>query len=284
MLTLERMMMKTPVMAALPKGKLIEKTAPVPAAAEALIDVKARGFCGKCNADPMKEHKHKRKAFTLVELLAVVVIFSILAALLAPALSSAREKGKQAVCMGNLRQIGLALNQYAADNDGVVVLISMRPGIGTAGWGNFLYGISTKGKYLKEWRIAHCPSGPLAKTELNPSWASYTYGCRERTTTDENSFVPDETYHPAGAIFVNLANVRNPADYPMMADSISTSQNVQVYVMGNFSTTTSGIHLRHNGCAMALFADGHVELCDPARLKAIGFVVGFAKDLGKILF
>ncbi|MBI4026437.1 MAG: substrate-binding domain-containing protein [Verrucomicrobia bacterium] len=57
-------------------------------------------------------------AFTLVELLVVVAIISILAALLSPALKSARDKAKQIACMSQLKQIGLALAMYTQENDG----------------------------------------------------------------------------------------------------------------------------------------------------------------------
>jgi len=62
-----------------------------------------------------------RKGFTLIELLVVIAIIAVLMAILMPALNRAREQGKRAACLSNLKQLGLAWIMYADDNDGKMV-------------------------------------------------------------------------------------------------------------------------------------------------------------------
>ena len=61
--------------------------------------------------------KHRHSGFTLIELLLVITIIAILASMLMPALSEARERARRIVCLGQVRQFGLATLLYTRDND-----------------------------------------------------------------------------------------------------------------------------------------------------------------------
>ena len=107
-----------------------------------------------------------RKSFTLVELLVVITIICLLAALLLPSLKNMRESGRRLRCMSNLRQCGLALRLYATEDS------AQR--LPNATWGQSGFIRSGRPQIVTQYGLNHkivsCPSAA--------NWATnYSYWC-----------------------------------------------------------------------------------------------------------
>lgn len=95
----------------------------------------------------------KPHGFTLIELLVVIAIIAILAAMLLPALSKAREKAREAVCMNNLKQLGLAHRMYMEDH-GYIMSVYTGPGSSWKNGWKYMFLKYTNNNY----EVFYCPT------------------------------------------------------------------------------------------------------------------------------
>lgn len=212
-------------------------------------------------------------AFTVIELLVVVAIISILAAMLLPALRLARESARAIVCMNNLKQVGASLILYANDYGG------WTPDVynGTLPWTTVL----TTNRYVPvspagTSSILVCPS-QRPKVYASGAFAnSFTYGMRwlgnDRynigsatvNNAGDNNGVPGAGYPPV--------NLGPPSEFLMVGDSIfnlggDPGDRFQRYFFLNDRADASNVHLRHSKRGNFLFGDGHVASLSKAQLS-----------------
>src|SRR3990170_4205966 len=100
----------------------------------------------------MKSQK-SRFGFTLIELLVVIAIIAMLAAILFPVFLKARSKWRDAKCVSNLRQIGMAVREYNSDWNDRYMLEASAPG-------RMRSFVALLHKYVKSPKVFFCPSAP----------------------------------------------------------------------------------------------------------------------------
>ena len=123
---------------------------------------------------PVSPNLKKLGAFTLIELLVVIAIIGIIAALLLPALNSAKDRAKRAQCASNMRQVAYAYHMYNDDNDNHLPTLDM---LGYSSWRyvNDPFSVCT---YMKSYLPTNnlvwlCPAGrpSLVQFGVNYAWS-----------------------------------------------------------------------------------------------------------------
>ncbi|MBC8134872.1 MAG: DUF1559 domain-containing protein [Fibrella sp.] len=135
-------------------------------------------------APPIARRSTQRRfAFTLIELLIVIAIIAILAAILFPVFAQAREKARQSSCLSNLKQLSVAHLMYTQDYDETFVTSWAR---GFPGDFNFFVQ-----PYLKSLAVLHCPSRAISMEDAAAA-------CAVDTGYGSWSLKPGERDNPTG--------------------------------------------------------------------------------------
>ena len=221
--------------------------------------------------------KQFRRSFTLIELLVVIAIIAILAAILLPALQSARERGRSASCSNQVKQIGMSLQSYSDSHDG---------------WGPV-----PNASGFTRWPALSYLSGDLTelKTFICPSAGAYAYAdyvmnargkSRSSLLTASGLTYFNYVHYSVNRFFVGTADFTDvrkmnksyaPSKKILGADSTGIPSNPKNYFAtpvssmrgsssGFFTTTESSLsHLnaymppRHSKGANVVWLDGHVS-------------------------
>ncbi len=218
--------------------------------------------------------KPSLRAFTLIELLVVIAIIAILAAMLLPALNRARERARQAQCVSNMRQCGLAFQMYASDYGGIIPLhaeVEIIDGNDPVKNIRALDIMGNFGYIERRSNVNYCPSWPPFRfSEELESWDRI--GGKYAHINNNHSYGPsyDGWFRPDEEevyFFLRLWNLRNPMDNTLLLEGTSETTGVaSTNLIPNHSGEAAKVHFRHGNLMNAAFSDGHVESVDIDRL------------------
>ena len=222
----------------------------------------------------IRSHRHRplrsRFRFTLIELLVVIAIIAILASMLLPALSRARDRGKASRCSSNLRQVMLSGILYSNDNKGMLMYL----------WDSefWVYNLN-RGKYLSQ-SVLFCSDAPLLKPEDAWHWFS-SYGMMNVVDSawyyqnNINSAVPTlgNFYQKGtgGQAVVVFQRMKRPARIHLFGETRRAGDTADLPAQGIWTyhprkaIEDGGLSISHGSGRLA-FADGHAEEVNATKL------------------
>ncbi len=216
----------------------------------------------------------RKKGFTLVELLIVIALLTVLAALLFPVFSRARGKASQTTCLSNERQIGTALALYEQDFDGTYPNFRFWP-LGDErklsephSWRSVLR------PYLLTSQAFTCPANPDNRTASNDPAFSISYAANVALNPRDYTLPPPLNAVGSG-IFgkdlspgVKAASVVHPAECIAVVEIVHVPNSL--FVVDIAADFDNGVHnyseclfTGHFGLTNFLLADGHVKALKP---------------------
>jgi prepilin-type N-terminal cleavage/methylation domain-containing protein len=193
------------------------------------------------------------RAFTLMEVLVVMAIIAITAAILIPSLNSALERAKATKDMSNLRQIGAATQMYMNDNNGVF------PGSATLSW---MSQLEQSQKYLSAWRVLQSPFDKRASSEAGTGIpvSQISYGINSNIYSGGVAISADRITKPVTFIvFAPAQASTNTVTFLGKADSAPPGVTVLAAMSTPPGANAGGGTQNSRTKINALCADWHVE-------------------------